>query len=76
MIIAFLFKNENEIKINRLARTGKVDSKTLQVLKKEFAVPKTCIAAVGNITNEFPVFAEINPENCVAMGGKTRKLVQ
>jgi len=70
-MIAFLFKNENEI--NRLARTGKVDSKTLGVLKN--LQPRQCIA-VGGITNEFPIFAEINPEIGVAMGGETRRLVQ
>jgi len=35
-----------------------------------------CIT-VGSITNEFPIFAEIKPENGgVSMGGESRSLVQ
>ena len=69
-LVAFTFKNEHEL--NRLARTGKVDSKTLDVLKN--LQPRQCIA-VGSITNEFPVFAEVSPENGVLMGGDTRRLL-
>ena len=36
--------------------TGKVDSKTLQVLKKNYLQqPRQCIAIVGNITNDFSI---------------------
>ncbi|MEP0825015.1 MAG: DUF87 domain-containing protein [Nitrososphaera sp.] len=70
-LIAFCFKNENEL--NHLARTGKVDSKTLDVLKN--LQPRQFIA-VGSITNEFPIFAEGTPERGVRMGGDTRRLMR
>ena len=36
--------------------TGKVDSKTLQVLKKNYLQqPRQCIAVLGNITNDFNI---------------------
>jgi uncharacterized protein len=69
-LIAFQFKNEKEL--NELSRSGKTDSKTLDVLKS--LETGQCIL-VGDITKEFPIFAQIRPQTDVIMGGETRSLI-
>jgi hypothetical protein len=50
----------------------KTDSKTLDVLKS--LETGQCIL-VGDITKEFPIFAQIRPQTDVIMGGETRSLI-
>ncbi len=69
-LVAFTFKNEDELK--QLAKSGLVDTKSINALKH--LEKKQCVA-VGNITSGYPVFLEITPQPGVVMGGETRKLV-
>ncbi|MGA2683218.1 MAG: DUF87 domain-containing protein [Candidatus Bathyarchaeia archaeon] len=69
-LVAFMFKNEDELK--QLAKSGFIDTKSIYALKH--LENKQCIV-VGNVTSNFPVFVEVNPQAGVVMGGETRKLV-
>ena len=69
-LIAFMFRNEDELR--QLAKSGLIDQKSIYALKH--LESRQCIA-VGNITSNYPVFLEVNPQAEVVMGGETRKLV-
>jgi len=69
-LIAFMFRNEDELR--QLAKSGLIDIKSINALKH--LESRQCIA-VGNITSNYPVFIEVNPQTGVMMGGETRKLV-
>jgi hypothetical protein len=69
-LIAFMFRNEDELR--QLAKSGIIDLKSINALKH--LETRQCIA-VGNITSNYPVFLEVNPQSGVVMGGETRKLV-
>jgi hypothetical protein len=69
-LIAFMFRNEDELR--QLAKSGVIDLKSINALKH--LESRQCIA-VGNITSNYPIFLEVNPQTGVVMGGETRKLV-
>jgi len=69
-LIAFMFRNEDELR--QLAKSGLVDLKSIYALKH--LESRQCIV-VGNVTSNYPVFVEVNPQVGVVMGGETRKLV-
>jgi hypothetical protein len=69
-LVAFMFKNEDELR--QLAKSGFIDLKSINSLKH--LENKQCIV-VGNVTSNYPVFVEVNPQSGVVMGGETRRLV-
>ena len=69
-LIAFMFKNEDELK--QLAKSGLIDKKSIEALKH--LEKRQCIV-VGNVTSNYPIFLQINPQKGVVMGGETKKLV-
>jgi hypothetical protein len=69
-LIAFMFKNEDELR--QLAKSGFIDMKSISALKH--LESKQCIV-VGNVTSNYPVFVEVDPQSGVVMGGETRRLV-
>lgn len=69
-LITFRFRNDDELR--HLAKSGMLDSSTVQSLK--FLRTRQCIA-MGEITSGYPIFTEVQPQQGVKMGGETRKLV-
>jgi hypothetical protein len=69
-LIAFMFRNEDELR--QLAKSGLIDLKSINALKH--LESRQCVV-VGNITSNYPIFIEVNPQVGVVMGGETRKLV-
>ena len=69
-LVAFMFRNEDELR--QLTKTGLTDQRTAYALKN--LEPKQCLV-IGNVTSNYPVFVEVNPQTGVTMGGETRKLV-
>jgi hypothetical protein len=70
-LIAFMFRNEDELR--QLAKSGLIDLRSVQALKH--LEPRQCLV-VGNVTSNYPIFIEIQPQKGVMMGGETRRLVQ
>lgn len=69
-LVAFMFRNEDELR--QLAKSGLIDGKSISALKN--LEPRQCII-VGNLTSNYPIFIEVNPQSGVMMGGETRKLI-
>ncbi|MCR3906987.1 MAG: ATP-binding protein [Tenericutes bacterium] len=69
-LIAFMFKNEDELR--QLAKSGFIDKKSIDALKH--LEKRQCIV-VGNLTSNYPIFVQIEPQAGVVMGGETKKLV-
>jgi hypothetical protein len=69
-LVAFMFKNEDELR--QLAKSGFIDTMSINALKH--LENKQCVV-VGNVTSNYPVFIEVNPQTDVVMGGETRKLI-
>jgi hypothetical protein len=69
-LVAFMFKNEDELR--QLAKSGFIDTKSIDALKH--LESKQCVV-VGNVTSNYPVFIEVNPQTDVVMGGETRRLI-
>ena len=69
-LVAFMFKNEDELR--QLAKSGFIDKKSIDALKH--LEKRQCIV-VGNLTSNYPIFVQIEPQVGVVMGGETKKLV-
>ena len=69
-LIAFGFRNEDELR--QLAKSGLVDTGTVNVLRN--LENKQCLA-VGKITSNYPIFLEIKEQSGIVMGGESRKLI-
>lgn len=69
-LVAFMFKNEDEL--SQLAKSGFIDKKSINALRH--LESRQCMV-VGNVTSNYPVFVEVNPQTGVVMGGETRSLV-
>jgi len=69
-LVAFMFKNEDELR--QLAKSGFIDKKSIDALKH--LEKRQCIV-VGNLTSNYPIFVQIDPQAGVVMGGETKKLV-
>lgn len=69
-LLVFMFRNEEELK--HLAKSGLIDMRSLGALKN--LEPKQCLA-VGNITSNYPIFLEVDPQAGVMMGGESRRLI-
>ena len=69
-LVAFMFKNEDELR--QLAKSGFIDKKSIDALKH--LEKRQCII-VGNLTSNYPIFVQIDPQVGVIMGGETKKLV-
>ena len=69
-LIAFGFRNEDELR--QLAKSGLIDTGTVNVLKN--LESRQCLA-VGKITSNYPIFLEIKEQTGIVMGGESRKLV-
>jgi hypothetical protein len=69
-LVAFMFKNEDELR--QLAKSGLIDKKSIDALKH--LEKRQCIV-VGNLTSNYPIFVQIDPQVGVVMGGETKKLV-
>jgi len=68
-LVAFGFRNEDELR--QLAKSGLVDTGTVNVIKN--LENKQCLA-VGKITSNYPIFLEISEQPGIVMGGESRKL--
>jgi hypothetical protein len=69
-LVAFMFKNEDELR--QLAKSGFIDKKSIDALKH--LEKRQCIV-VGNLTSNYPIFIQVDPQAGVVMGGETKKLV-
>jgi hypothetical protein len=70
-LISFRFKSD--LILNELSRTGMIDSDSVKALR--ILDSRQCLV-IGNFTNNFPLFLEIEQIRDVMMAGETRPLVE